>query len=188
MSVQALLIIVICSTLTLFPDLSHSNTRLSLLLNGLEICIYNRSQLYNGLEKIFGLDPLIIPSEERLKNCRDPATLPDKSDEGNSWGSRVLGRSWRDLIPVIKIEICSVSFHVSIISVFPVGSNQLVVLIRATAARDEQCLEIAWCPLPCACQQRKLIWSTRPNLQCLNWITSCTSSTATPKISRQAVF
>ena len=65
-------------------DLSHSDTRLSLLLNGLELHIYNRSQLYSELERLFGLERLIIPPED---------------------GSRILGGSWRDLIPVIKVDI-----------------------------------------------------------------------------------
>lgn len=48
--------------LLLFADLSHSDTRLSVQLNGFELHIYNRSDLYDQLEKTFGLKPsLLIP-------------------------------------------------------------------------------------------------------------------------------
>lgn len=41
-------------------DLSHSDTRLSIMLNGLELHVYNRSDLYSKLEKTFGLKPSIL--------------------------------------------------------------------------------------------------------------------------------
>lgn len=89
-----------------FTDLSHSDTRLSLLWNGFELHIFNRSHLYNELERIFNLPP----PEENFKNSPEKqAPSQTKSDETNGWGSRILGRSWRDLIPVIKVEICNVS-------------------------------------------------------------------------------
>jgi len=94
--------------------LSHSDTRLSLLLNGLELHVYNRSQLYNQLERLFGLESLIIPDEGKNtgKNSMSKSDSPEKeisNEEPGEWGSKnILGRSWRDLIPVIKIEICCV--------------------------------------------------------------------------------
>jgi hypothetical protein len=43
-------------------DLSHSDTRLSVMLNGFELHIYNRSDLYAKLEKTFGLKPsMLVP-------------------------------------------------------------------------------------------------------------------------------
>jgi len=91
-------------------DLSHSDTRLSLLLNGLELHIYNRSQMYSELEHLFGLESLIIPKDDSpSSNTPKEATSPGKSEESNGLGSKILGRSWRDLIPVIKIEISCVS-------------------------------------------------------------------------------
>ncbi|CAB0018125.1 unnamed protein product [Nesidiocoris tenuis] len=45
-------------------DLSHSDTRLSVMLNGFELHVYNRSDVYSQLERVFGLDPLIIPNSE----------------------------------------------------------------------------------------------------------------------------
>lgn len=41
-------------------DLSHSDTRLSIVLNGFELHIYNRSDLYSKVEKTFGLKPSIL--------------------------------------------------------------------------------------------------------------------------------
>lgn len=41
-------------------DLSHSDTRLSVMLNGFELHVYNRSELYAKLEKTFGLKPSIL--------------------------------------------------------------------------------------------------------------------------------
>ena len=94
-------------------DLSHSDTRLSLLLNGLDLHIFNRSHLYNELEKLFGLESLIIPPDESPKsNLLEKQVSQSKNEEHDSWGSRILGRSWRDLIPVIKVDICSVSSFV----------------------------------------------------------------------------
>lgn len=104
--------------------MSHSDTRLSLLLNGLELHVYNRSLLYNELERMFGLESLIIPEDKKNSgNDSMNKSSPEKDalvEEPNEWGSKnILGRSWRDLIPVIKIEICCVRifciFHNSII-------------------------------------------------------------------------
>lgn len=41
-------------------DLSHSDTRLSAMLNGFELHVYNRTELYSKLEKTFGLNPSIL--------------------------------------------------------------------------------------------------------------------------------
>ena len=108
------LIILFCKT-----DLSHSDTRLSLLLNGLDLHIFNRSHLYNELEKLFGLESLIIPPDESHKsNLLEKQVSQSKNEEHDSWGSRILGRSWRDLIPVIKVDICSVSSFVCSLVLF----------------------------------------------------------------------
>ena len=47
----------------MFTDLSHSETRLSVFLDGFEVHLYNRSQTYAQLEKLFGLVPNIIPEQ-----------------------------------------------------------------------------------------------------------------------------
>lgn len=41
--------------------MSHSDTRLSVVLNGFELHVYNRSQLYSNLEKTLGLKQFIFP-------------------------------------------------------------------------------------------------------------------------------
>lgn len=105
----------------LLSDLSHSDTRLSLLLNGLELHIYNRSHLYRELERLFGLESLIIPDEgsgnlgsSPVNKIASKVSTSSKltDEESSSWGSRILGRSWRDLIPVIKVEVCCVRFSI----------------------------------------------------------------------------
>ncbi|XP_050533025.1 transmembrane protein KIAA1109 homolog isoform X6 [Daktulosphaira vitifoliae] len=81
-------------------DLSHSDTRLSVMLNGFEMHLYNRCKLYSNLEKMFNLDPTIIPWDE-LSSKEEVNKSKDKQQEA------VLGKSWRDLIPVIKMEVSS---------------------------------------------------------------------------------
>uniref|UniRef100_A0A8D8V2G3 Uncharacterized protein KIAA1109 n=1 Tax=Cacopsylla melanoneura TaxID=428564 RepID=A0A8D8V2G3_9HEMI len=78
-------------------DLSHSDTRLSVMLNGYELHVYNRCKVYSRLEKVFGLDSVIIPPNEM-----EPE---DKSVDKGEPPS--LGKSWRDLIPVIKVDVSS---------------------------------------------------------------------------------
>ena len=48
----------------LSEDLSHSDTRLSVLLNGFELHMYNRTDVYANLERIFGLEPQINTKDE----------------------------------------------------------------------------------------------------------------------------
>jgi hypothetical protein len=45
----------------MFTDLSHQETRLSVYLDSFELHVYNRSAEYAKLEKLFGLDQVIIP-------------------------------------------------------------------------------------------------------------------------------
>ena len=45
-------------------DLSNSDTRLSVQLNGFELHTYNRSYVYRDLEKKFGLEPGLLPDEK----------------------------------------------------------------------------------------------------------------------------
>lgn len=82
--------------------------------------MFNRSHMYSELERLFGLNPLIIiEDEDHSSGFSSPTKLSGKAassslsksneEESSGWGSKILGRSWRDLIPVIKTEICSVS-------------------------------------------------------------------------------
>ena len=45
-------------------DLSHSDTRASIQLNGFEYHVYNRSAVYRDLEKKFCLEPKLFGSEK----------------------------------------------------------------------------------------------------------------------------
>ncbi|XP_075992780.1 bridge-like lipid transfer protein family member 1 [Anticarsia gemmatalis] len=92
-------------------DLSHSDTRLSIMLNGFELHFYNRCDLYNELEKIFGLDPVIKQQNDDDCTDRDKA-MNDANEKRRRAQDTVrseaaMARTWRDLIPVIKIDICS---------------------------------------------------------------------------------
>uniref|UniRef100_A0A1B0D1P6 Fragile site-associated protein C-terminal domain-containing protein n=1 Tax=Phlebotomus papatasi TaxID=29031 RepID=A0A1B0D1P6_PHLPP len=112
-------------------DLSHSDTRLSVMLNGLELHVYNRCDLYSKLEKTFGLKPtILIPTEnmsndeasrinEQAMNVQNlSASSADVAEEFTNTRQRqkkprpeaMTATTWRDLIPVIKIDICSSRF------------------------------------------------------------------------------
>ncbi|GLG98167.1 Uncharacterized protein GBIM_04767, partial [Gryllus bimaculatus] len=102
-------------------DLSHSDTRLSLLLNGFELHIYNRCAVYGELERLFGLDPQLFPKDEddnssdQRRDCNNRGSGDRESlsatrrEPGRTMPRQAaaLGHSWRDLIPVIKIDVCT---------------------------------------------------------------------------------
>ena len=44
--------------------MSHSDTRLSVMLNGFELHVYNRCEMYGNLEKMFDLEPQMFPHDE----------------------------------------------------------------------------------------------------------------------------
>ena len=50
--------------LSYFTDLSHSDTRLSVMLNGFELHVYNRCEMYGNLEKLFDLEPQMFSHDE----------------------------------------------------------------------------------------------------------------------------
>lgn len=109
-------------------DLSHSDTRLSVMLNGFEWHIYNRSSLYANMEKVFGLKAsMLIPTDtfsaEDEAALREHIRLHEDRDEGGKQGTEMddgklerarpeamEARTWRDLIPVIKVDITSGRF------------------------------------------------------------------------------
>ncbi|XP_031778307.1 transmembrane protein KIAA1109 isoform X11 [Nasonia vitripennis] len=105
-------------------DLSHSDTRLSVMLNGFELHCYNRCQMYAQLEKTFGLTPQMFSEEvihtmddqdtaakrKNTKAKRQQSTTIDVSrhvDNIRKKEAYVIARTWRDLIPVIKLDICT---------------------------------------------------------------------------------
>lgn len=84
-------------------DLSHCETRLSFFLEGFEFHVYNRSYKFSMLEKLFGLEPGMIPEDDE-----DDDENADKNAQQNRNGVDGKGSlHWRDLIPVIKIDINS---------------------------------------------------------------------------------
>lgn len=81
------------------------------MLNGFELHFYNRCDLYNELEKTFGLDPVIKQQNDDDSTDRDKA-MNDANEKRRRAQDTVrseaaMARTWRDLIPVIKIDICS---------------------------------------------------------------------------------
>ncbi|XP_055643314.1 bridge-like lipid transfer protein family member 1 isoform X2 [Toxorhynchites rutilus septentrionalis] len=104
-------------------DLSHSDTRLSVMFNGLELHVYNRSDLYAKLERTFGLKPSVLIPTENM-NVEEMARIKEQvmnyenqrqSGEQNGKTKKprpeaMTATTWRDLIPVIKIDICSGRF------------------------------------------------------------------------------
>ena len=94
-------------------DLSGRDTRLFVVLNGLELHLYNRSRLYSRLERLFGLEPLLLGPDG---DGGDPEEPPDKGGGGDASPAPTDAdlaavdpyRGWRDLVPVIKADISTV--------------------------------------------------------------------------------
>lgn len=86
----------------LYPDMSHCDHRLWLELNGPELHIYNRSELYARLEKAFGLENQLgvgKGAKEEDEEEEEQQHPPRQARDMSFW------QDWRDLIPVIKIEL-----------------------------------------------------------------------------------
>lgn len=49
-------------------DLSHSDTRLSVMLNGFELHVYNRTDLYAHLENLFGVSSKLPSNNNETKD------------------------------------------------------------------------------------------------------------------------
>lgn len=81
------------------------------MLNGFELHFFNRCDLYNELEKIFNLEPVIKQEHDDDSTDRDKA-MNDANEKRRRAQDTVrseaaMARTWRDLIPVIKIDICT---------------------------------------------------------------------------------
>ena len=98
-------------------DLSNSDVRVQVFLNGFELHIYNQSGKYSELEKLFNLPSRIFAENNKEKEV----DLKKQADEerrqkiiktmNESAAVNELKQSiWRDLIPVTKIEIASGRF------------------------------------------------------------------------------
>ncbi|XP_042881836.1 transmembrane protein KIAA1109 homolog isoform X7 [Penaeus japonicus] len=86
----------------LSEDMSHCDHRVWLELNGPELHIYNRSQLYSKLEKIFGLEQVLMSGGGKTGKSdeEDVAEVAQTQAKDMSFW-----QDWRDLIPVIKIDL-----------------------------------------------------------------------------------
>lgn len=83
------------------------------MLNGFELHVYNRCNLYSELERIFGLEPSIFmdstdesgatAKEQAMNLANERASATERKVRAEA----VMARTWRDLIPVIKLDICS---------------------------------------------------------------------------------
>ena len=85
-------------------DLSHSDTRVSIQLNGFELHFYNQTSTYKELEKKFGIFTGVFnhnePSEEE-KLSKDQTNSGSNTESSSNY---LLGKNWRDLIPVVKVN------------------------------------------------------------------------------------
>ena len=105
-SLYSLLQSIYCDVQDVSEDLSHSDTRLSVQLNGFELHTYNRSGLYRDLEEKFGLEPGIMPEnkDDNQDNTFGGDGIEEEADPDMDSTEYVLGKNWRDLIPVIKVR------------------------------------------------------------------------------------
>ena len=85
-------------------DLSHSDTRVSLELFGFELHIYNRTETYKELEKKFGIFTGLFNHESSEDISKE------NSGTNEQTSNYLLGKNWRDLIPVVKVDIVAGKF------------------------------------------------------------------------------
>lgn len=97
------------------------------MLNGFELHVYNRCQLYAQLEKNFGLTPQMfsdafnatMSADERdggtpsnaATESRQQINVQKHVDNIRRQEAHVIARTWRDLIPVIKLDVCTVRHY-----------------------------------------------------------------------------
>lgn len=82
-------------------DMSNNETRLSIFIESVEYHIYNHTQSYDRLQKLFGFedDDPVATTDERKS---DQGLMSDKNNSNRTqW-------QWRDLIPLIKVDMASV--------------------------------------------------------------------------------
>lgn len=124
-------------------DLSHSDTRLSVMLNGFELHIYNRSELYANMEKTFGMKPSMFIPTDVFSVEEEAAIREHLDDEDNQRATADIvraekprpeameARTWRDLIPVIKVDITSGRF---------VFGNSIIPTTLSVCVEEAHCL------------------------------------------------
>ena len=92
-------------------DLSHSDTRVSIQLNGFELHFYNRTSTYKELEKKFGIFTGVF--NHNNDNFEEEKLNKDQTNSGSNTESSsnyLLGKNWRDLIPVVKVDVTTGKF------------------------------------------------------------------------------
>ena len=84
-------------------DLSNSDTRVSIQFNGFELHIYNRTSTYKELEKKFGIFTGLFDHDDDAEedNSKDQQSSLAGSASSSNF---LLGKNWRDLIPVVKVS------------------------------------------------------------------------------------
>ncbi|XP_071552185.1 bridge-like lipid transfer protein family member 1 isoform X2 [Panulirus ornatus] len=126
----------------LSEDMSHCDHRVWIELNGPELHIYNRSQLYGRLEKTFGLENQLGVGG-KLAKCKEDGEAQETQSQTRDMS---FWHDWRDLIPVIKIDLNMARF---------VFGNRLVAsTLLLTTDKAECCYTTkpAACSLDCFMQ------------------------------------
>ena len=135
-------------------DLSHADTRVSVQLNGFEYHAYNRTQIYRELEKkIYGDSNIREAWSKGEANGIEEGEEPEKDSPYD----------WRDLIPVIKIDISSGKV------VFGNRTLPTTLVISAEEARCTYSTKAAGCPidkfmhfLKCKAENFKILLAPSP--------------------------
>lgn len=78
---------------------TDTEARVSMQLNGLELHVYNRSNLYARLESLFGLEPEVLGPQEGT----GPTAATGADEQELKKGEALAG--WRDLVPVVKVDV-----------------------------------------------------------------------------------
>lgn len=86
-------------------------------------------------------------------------------EESSGWGSKILGRSWRDLIPVIKVEICCVSLFIFI---YPMIFLKRLVVILETQGRVVFGNRLVPTTLCLSMEEGHMVYSTKPAMSKLD--------------------
>ena len=89
-------------------------------LNGFELHIYNRTSTYKELEKKFGIFTGLFNHNDIDDDGNKDVASKDSGSGTESSSNYLLGKNWRDLIPVVKVctsYICQASLesHISIL-------------------------------------------------------------------------
>ena len=79
---------------------------MSIQLNGFELHIYNRTSTYKELEKKFGIFTGLFTHDEETEDPGHESKEQQQNSSATSTSSSnfLLGKNWRDLIPVVKVS------------------------------------------------------------------------------------